>query len=1180
MGHKRAIATCAIQSVALTGFIVGLVQLLPTAGSSAAAQRVAQATASPKVAADRLLEQAVQQTQTNPLEAVTPLQQVRQRDRAINSPFGEAMTWVKSGSADQVLLPEKEAIRFYKQALAIDQNRGDRQGEAIALIGLGGASQDLAQHEQAIAEYTQAAALFQKAQDQDGEAEALMATGNGYEALAQYEKAISYYERARQIYQRRNHRNGEAEALMAVGNAYEALAQYDKAITYHEQSLAIARQIKNRSNEGQAIGYLGTVYLALGDYEKAVTDYEQSLAIQLETRDRLREGRTRGNLGTAYLSLGDADKAIALYMESLRIAWDVGDRRGEAATLRSLGKAYESIGRYDRALESHRKSLSIAQEIGDRRGESESLINLGVAYRGRGRYAEAIEHHEQSLAITRKIGDRRGEGSALGNLGMNYYAQGNYTKAIDYHQQRLAIAQAIRDRQGEGNAMGNLGNAYRALGNYAKAIEYHERRLAITRETKEIRGEGQSLGFLGLVYRTLGDYDKSIEYYQQSLAISVKIKDRLNEAKSRGYLGNVYYELGYYNQAIEYHQASLEIARLISDRRGEGKSLGYLGNAYEAQGKYDKAIQHYESSLAIAREVNDRRGEGKTLGFLGNLYYEQGDYAKAISYHKLGLDIARKIKNRDGERIALSNLGLTLQKQNQPDLSIVFYKQSVNVSESIRREIKKLPRELQEIYTSSVAGTYRNLADVLLTQGRIREAQAILELLKVQEVQSYGEDEASADPIQLPFHPLETAALRGFEATIASDSFTPATLTALGQPLQQNRDRIVQDSNNTPSDIGNPSAILQAKPEALFIQNLVVGDKLWVLWTAANGKTIAVQVPNVTQARLTVTVQKFRDQLGSPSSDLNALRATSNQIYHWLLPTQLQAELAQNPRQSLIFSLDHVTRHVPVAALFDGNQYLAQRYTVSNLITTDSDMGDRLSPKGKLPTVLALGTSKAFPGFTPLPNVPAELNAIVRDGNNQGIYPGQIWLDDVFTADTLRNNLDQYRILHIATHGSFNPKSITASFLLLGDGNRLPITEIASLTQLTSTHLVVLSACETGLSGLAQDGTEISGISGYFLYRGAKSVLASLWAVNDASTSLLMQQFYKNLASDPLQQPMTKAEALRQAQLSLLQGKITGKNAPQRSDLLPPQRSPEHRTATDFSHPYYWAPFVLIGNRL
>ena len=160
-------------------------------------------------------------------------------------------------------------------------------------------------------------------------------------------------------------------------------------------------------------------------------------------------------------------------------------------------------------------------------------------------------------------------------------------------------------------------------------------------------------------------------------------------------------------------------------------------------------------------------------------------------------------------------------------------------------------------------------------------------------------------------------------------------------------------------------------------------------------------------------------------------------------------------------------------------------------------------------------------------------------------------------------------------HCCFDPKTINASYLLLGNGDKLPITEIANLTTLSDKHLVVLSACETGLSGNSPDGTEISGISSYFLRRGAKSVLASLWLVNDPATALLMKNFYTQLS-----QPNTsKAIALQTVQKQFLDRTLTDKDAKaidrgvrRYREGQPPPNS--------FEHPYYWAPFILVGNSL
>jgi len=149
-----------------------------------------------------------------------------------------------------------------------------------------------------------------------------------------------------------------------------------------------------------------------------------------------------------------------------------------------------------------------------------------------------------------------------------------------------------------------------------------------------------------------------------------------------------------------------------------------------------------------------------------------------------------------------------------------------------------------------------------------------------------------------------------------------------------------------------------------------------------------------------------------------------------------------------------------------------------------------------------------------------------------------------------------HKILHIATHGKFVSGRPEDSFLVLGSGEKLTIPEIKTLQDLSNIHLVVLSACETALGGADQDGIEISGLSSYFLSNGAKAVMASLWSVDDASTSVLMAEFYRILATSTAQKPMTKAEALRQAQLSLI------------------------REGGNFARPYFWAPFTLIGNSL
>jgi CHAT domain-containing protein len=277
-----------------------------------------------------------------------------------------------------------------------------------------------------------------------------------------------------------------------------------------------------------------------------------------------------------------------------------------------------------------------------------------------------------------------------------------------------------------------------------------------------------------------------------------------------------------------------------------------------------------------------------------------------------------------------------------------------------------------------------------------------------------------------------------------------------------------------------------------------------------------------------------------------------------------------------------------MSALFDGEKYLVENYAVSTVLSADlTDTRDRLPPGTQNTSVLALGLSNAVAGFNALPNVPAELDAIVRKKPNdtKGIYPGLEFLNEAFDFRALRDNLTGRQILHVATHGQFVPGRQEDSYLVSGKGEKLTIAQIKTLQDLSNVHLVVLSACETALGGPNQDGIEISGISYYFLNAGAKAVMASLWLVNDDSTRLLMQNFYGNLAKGTSTAPIAKATALRQAQLTLLRGDTTTQTADQRAviEVRPvegAQPASIDKTAPGFSHPYYWAPFILIGNGL
>ncbi len=648
-------------------------------------------------------------------------------------------------------------------------------------------------------------------------------------------------------------------------------------------------------------------------------------------------------------------------------------------------------------------------------------------------------------------------------------------------------------------------------------------------------------------------------------------------------------------------------AQTSQDQKTEADKLLEQGNQQFQRSQYKDAIQSWQQALVIYQKLKDRNGEANSLGNLGIAYNSLGQYPKAIEFHQQSLAIFREIGDRNGEGLSLSNIGSTREKQQQPELAIVFYKQSVNVREGIRQDLRKLPREQQESYTQTVADTYRSLADLLLSQGRVLEAQQVLELLKIQELRDFTRNaRAGGETSGIALSRIEEDILKKYRTLIAfglklyeCEQQKCNSLSQLRDQLDTLTQKFNQDTNTfrktlqerlakdpallEPEQVRNTAAkIVTAEPDTILVYPLVLKDKIRILLATRAGKEGVVfrtfETP-VNQQQLWNKVSQFRTQLSNPNGE-KELKATSQELYNWLIKP-LEEEIKAKNVRNLVFSLDRSTRYIPMAAMFDGKQYLIERYGISTILNAGlTDVKDRLPSKKQDIKVLAMGVSKAFPGFNALSNVPLELaNIIQKSGKeNAGIFPGSEFLDEAFIFRALRDNLSGNKILHIATHGKFESGRPENSFLLSGTGDKLTVEQIQTLQNyMTDTHLVVLSACETALGGVDADGIEMSGISFYFLTNGAKAVIASLWLVNDASTSQLMQQFYQNLSTGK----MTKAQALREAQIAMIQGKIQSSNTNRSSVNYTLERSKNSEAIShNLSHPYYWDPFILIGNGL
>lgn len=339
--------------------------------------------------------------------------------------------------------------------------------------------------------------------------------------------------------------------------------------------------------------------------------------------------------------------------------------------------------------------------------------------------------------------------------------------------------------------------------------------------------------------------------------------------------------------------------------------------------------------------------------------------------------------------------------------------------------------------------------------------------------------------------------------------------------------------------------------------------QLEVIGLLPNGELVHHRVTEATAEAITATTQDFRMGLVNVNAPPSDYLPAAQQLYEWILEP-LASALAEQGVNNLIFCLGGRLRSVPMAALYDGETFLLNRYSVG--IIPAFNLLDPDPPDLSEAQVLAMGASE-FQFQAPLPAVPVELATI-----NQ-LWQGEISLNQAFTLSNLLElrSHQPFQIVHLATHANFAPGSVRDSYIQFWD-QRLWLDQLRQMSlQTPPVELLVLSACRTALG----DPNAELGFAGLAVQSGAKAALASLWAVSDVGTYLFMRTFYQNLAIAP-----TKGEALRQTQLAMQDGTLTLDVEDIQQTLNLTSLPPAFRNAArvDFSHPYYWAGFTMIGN--
>lgn len=820
---------------------------------------------------------------------------------------------------------------------------------------------------------------------------------------------------------------------------------------------------------------------------------------------------------------GAFQTAVEQWQAALSFYQQQQDWSSAAVVLENLARAYRQLGQTNQEVQAWQQVVALYRQIDDRQQTGRALTEQAQAHSRQGQYRQAIAllcsdieaegcDRMSALELARSVSDRMGETAALGSLGEAYRLRGNYAQAIQYLTEAQQIATEINNLVYLTAALNDLGNTYLGLANVNYRRADAAAQIGDAQEANQIRQAGQAQD------------QQAIAYLQQSLTFAQRQDNRLGQMRALLNLLPLYYRTndqaaaGTLQQARALLQslpdsqekvyAAIDLAQLLQPISPE-QSLSVRGcfdSAIESE-----AIAVLQQARSVAQRIADPRSESFALGELGHRYECQQDYSQALTLTQQARWAAEQnLQAKDSLYQWEWQTGRILKAQGKTSEAIQVYEKAVSTLEAIRSDLLIANRDLQFDFRDTVDPVYRDLVELRLSleqtnrslpasQNNINATLKTLDSLRLAELQNYLGDDCAV-----------------LAAASTSDYSTASTET---------------------------------KPATAVFSSVILNDRTAIIATLPDGQQQVAWI-DLDQDRLRNLVNQYRISLERFFEPFNVQQA--EQLYSWIIQPFEEA-LTQAQVTTLVFVQDGILRSVPMAALYDGEQFLIQKYAVAttpSLTLTDPEPLNRSNLRA-----LALGLTEAVQienqVFPALNYVNQEIQAIETE------LPGsKPLLNQDFTRNRLQQELAQsvYPILHLSTHGQFgiDPEN---TFLITGDRQKLSLPSLEGLirnaTAGDTIELLTLTACQTAIG----DDRAALGLAGVAIQAGVKSALASLWFVDDAATAQLATQFYANLQNTR----MSKAEALQAAQISLIKAGISA-NQP--------------------THPAFWAAFILIGNWL
>jgi len=933
-----------------------------------------------------------------------------------------------------------------------------------------------------------------------------------------------------------------------LGDLYKKQLQFAAAAEAYQQAIKLREQAlgKEHGAIAMSLNSLGVLYYQIGDYAKAESLLQQALQIDEKSNgaEHTKVAIRLSNLAELRRTMGDYAQAEILNKRALAIDEKLNGENHPRVAIRlsNLAEIYRLTGDYAQAEKLLQRALSIdeaAYKNGE--GDAESLgirhNNLGKLYQTLGNYPKATHFYQKSYELLEKKLGKKHPNLAiiLNNLGWTAFLQQDFTHAENYYQQAVTITEkTLGEHPDLARQLNNLALLYFAQNKFKPAEANYLRAVTIFEKAygKQHAALALTLNNLAKLYRSQNNLNQAESLLQRALPIA----ESAGEPEVLATLQDNFSQLLAQQQQID--AAILLGKQAVNTLQGLRKNIAQL----------DKELQH--SFLNEKTQVYRR---------LANLLLDQGRTAEAqqvllMLKEEEYFDLIRRNNTQDNRQVQANfnaqeqpwvNKSLQLfQQAGQVGTDLKQLRQKLELSETdktrqavLEQDLIKLQQQNTEYFTQ--LKTAFNADESLVKRGEQmgeniaalgREYQLLRQKPKLSDSEQARKEE---------LRELMVKTTQNFNACLAEFSHLQ---------IHENNLDTLRALQSTLRELGQG---------VVLVNYIIMPNKVRMILTTPEVQLCRESL--IAEKDLQAQLEQFREVLQNPRKTPLKLAQSLYQV----LIAPLAADLIAAQAQNVMLALDGRLRYIPFAALHDGQQYLVERFGLS--VFTEAARDKLKDRPAKAWQLAGLGLTEAMHGFNALPSVEKELNSIIQNGTDdkEGILQGIIYLNADFNRKNLSAVLDKgYPVLHIASHFIFQPTTDQNSFLLLGNGQELTLAEIRDAYDFGKVDLLTLSACQTAMGGTYAKGQEIEGFGALAQKQGAKGVLATLWPVDDQSTGQFMQQLYRIHTLNPV----TKGQALRQAQQSF----IAARKAMGAQAIYPKY----------YDHPYYWAPFILMGNWL